>query len=70
MPYELVEEEHTLMQEIVDNSYTLIKGTAPYIDDKTLVISSNAKVGSIVEDEFDNTNLTNALKQNFKNYLN
>ena len=67
MPYEIVEKEHTLMQEIVDNSYTLIKGTAPYIDDRTLVISSNAKVGSIVEDEFDNTNLTNALKQNFKN---
>lgn len=65
--YERVEGEHMLMQEIVDNSYTLVEGTIPYIDDKTLVIASNAKVGSIVEDEFDNTNLTNALKRNFPN---
>ena len=65
--YKVVEEEHNLMQDIVDNSYTLIKGTPPYINNNTLVISSSAKVGSIVEDEFDERNLTNALKHNFPN---
>ena len=55
------------MSEIVDQSYTLIKGKAPYINDKTLIISSNAKIGSIVEDEFDERNLTNALIHNFPN---
>ncbi len=65
--YQVVNEEHQLMEEIVDNSYTLIKGKAPLITSKTLIISSNAKVGSIVEDEFDDRNLTNALKHNFVN---
>lgn len=67
--YLIVEEEHKLMEEIVDNSYTLIKGKAPYLTDNTLIISSNAKVGSIVEDEFDERNLTNALRHNFPNNL-
>ena len=67
MEYEVVEEEHALMQEIVDNSYTLIKGKAPYINDKTLIISSSAKIASIVEDEFDERNLTKALEHNFQN---
>ena len=65
--YKVVEEEHKLMTDIVDNSYTLIKGKAPYLTSNTLIISSNAKVGSIVEDEFDDRNLTNALKHNFTN---
>ena len=65
--YKVVEEEHKMMEEIVDNSYTLIKGTHPYINEDTLVISSSAKVGSIVEDEFDDRNLTNALKHAFPN---
>lgn len=65
--YEINNLEHQLMEEIVDNSYTLIKGTAPVIKDKTLIISSNAKVASIVEDEFDDRNLTNALIHNFSN---
>lgn len=65
--YIINEEEHQLMQEIVDSSYTLIKGKAPYITDKSLIISANAKIGSIVEDEFDERNLTNALKNNFPN---
>ena len=59
--------EHDLMQEIVDESFTLIKGKAPYLTDKTLILSSNAKIASIVEDEFDDRNLTNALKNNFIN---
>ena len=59
--------EHNLMQEIVDNSYTLIKGSAPKITDKTLIIAANAKIGSIVEDEFDERNLVNALTHNFPN---
>ena len=59
--------EHDLMQKIVDESFTLIKGKAPYLTDKTLILSSNAKIASIVEDEFDDRNLTNALKNNFVN---
>ena len=65
--YEVVSEEHMIMQEIVDNSYTLIKGKKPYVNNKTLILSSNAKIASIVEDEFDERNLTNALKHNFPN---
>ncbi len=64
--YIVNEEEHSLMQEIVDNSYTLIKGKAPYINSNTLIISSNVNVSSIVEDEFDERNLTRTLKNNFK----
>lgn len=66
--YIVSEEEHQLMQEIVDKSYTLIKGKVPTLKDNTLIISSNAKVASIVEDEFDERNLTNALRNNFKNH--
>ena len=68
LPYEVVLEEHQIMEEIVNNSYTLIKGNAPSLTNKTLIIASNAKVGSIVEDEFDDRNLANALKHNFPNH--
>ena len=61
-------EEHKIMEEIVDNSYTLIKGNAPVLKEKTLIISSTTKVASIVEDEFDNYNLTTSLKKEFKNH--
>ena len=66
--YIVNQEEHNIMQEIVDNSYTLIKGIPPQLKDKTLIISSTTKVASIVEDEFDNYNLTNSLKKEFKNH--
>ena len=65
--YVINKEEHDLMESIVDNSYTLIKGAAPKLEQDTLIISCNAKVGSIVEDEFDERNLTNALIHNFPN---
>ena len=65
--YVINQEEHQLMESIVDNSFTLISGAAPKIDHDTIIISCNAKVGSIVEDEFDERNLTNALKHNFPN---
>lgn len=65
--YIINQKEHELMESIVDNSYTLIKGDAPKLDLNTLIISCNAKVASIVEDEFDERNLTNALKHNFPN---
>lgn len=65
--YLVVKEEHDLMSEIVDKSYTLIKGHAPKLKDDTLIVSSNAKIASIVEDEFDERNLTNALRHNFPN---
>ena len=65
--YVVIEEEHKLMQDIVDSSYTLIKGKEPSLTPNTLIISSNAKIASIVEDEFDDRNLTNALKHNFPN---
>lgn len=63
--YVVVEEEHALMQSIVDNSYTLVKGAAPEITDDTLVVSCNVRVASIAEDEFDERNLTAALKKSF-----
>ena len=63
--YIINQKEHELMESIVDNSYTLIKGDAPKLDLNTLIISCNAKVASIVEDEFDERNLTNALIHNF-----
>jgi len=60
-------EEHNLMQEIVDQSYTLISGSIPVINENTLVLSPNAVVNSIVEDEFDERDLTKVLKRNFPN---
>lgn len=65
--YVINNEEHNLMQDIVDGSYTLIKGSAPYIDKDTLIISSKVKIASIVEDEFDERNLTKKLKNSFPN---
>ena len=65
--YVINKEEHNLMQEIVDESYTQILGKKPYITPNTLIISSNANVASIVEDEFDDRNLTKVLKANFPN---
>ena len=65
--YIVIKEEHDLMEQIVDESYTLIKGDEPYINNNTLILSANAKIASIVEDEFDERNLTNALKNNFPN---
>ena len=65
--YVINKEEHDLMQEIVDESYTQILGNKPYITPNTLIISSNANVASIVEDEFDDRNLTKALKASFSN---
>jgi len=37
------------------------------IDENTLIIASNAKVASIVEDEFDERNLVKSLKKSFPN---
>ena len=65
--YVINEEEHLLMEDIVDNSYTLIKGNAPVLTDKTLILSSKVNVASIVEDEFDTRNLTLMLKKSINN---
>lgn len=65
--YRVDEREHKLMEDIVDNSYTLISGTEPVLDEDTLIISCNANVSSIVEDEFDTRNLTENLKRSFPN---
>ena len=65
--YVINKEEHHLMEEIVDSSYTLVKGNSPELDNNTLIISCNANVSSIVEDEFDTRNLTENLKRNFPN---
>ncbi len=65
--YIINKQEHELMQKIVDNSYTLIKGTKPYINKDTLIICAKVRVASIVEDEFDARDLTKVLKVNFPN---
>lgn len=66
--YTVNEEEHNFMQNVVDNSYTLIYGNAPKLRDNTLIITPKVKVSSIVEDEFDTRNLTLALKMNFPHH--
>ena len=65
--YVINKEEHKLMENIVDSSYTLVKGNKPVLDNNTLIISCNANVSSIVEDEFDTRNLTENLKRSFPN---
>ena len=55
------------MQEIVDESYTWIEGKEPDITSNTLIILSDAKVGSIVEDKFGENNLLDRLKYAFPN---
>lgn len=65
--YEICEEEHALMQSIVDNSYTPVMGEPPHITESTLILSSNVRVASIAEDEFDERNLTKTLQKNFPN---
>lgn len=63
--YVVSNEEHALMQSIVDNSFTLINGKAPCLTPDTLIVSSKVTVASIAEDEFDERNLTTALKNAF-----
>lgn len=58
-------EEHSLMQSIVDNSYTLLSGEQPRLTNKTLILTSGAKVASIAEDEFDDRSLTKSLANSF-----
>lgn len=65
--YIINKQEHELMQKIVDNSYTLIKGTKPYINKDSLIVCAKVRVASIVEDEFDVRDLTKVLKVNFPN---
>lgn len=57
------------MQEIVDKSITLLKGEKPHITKDTLIISPVATVSSIVEDVFDNRDLTLSLKKYFDNTI-
>lgn len=54
-----------LVQKIVDESLTLLKGDEPYISDDTLFLTPLPMVSSIVEDEFDDRNLTKAIKNRF-----
>ena len=61
--YEVSEQEHQVMQQIVDGSYTLLKGSSPKIDGHTLVLCPSASVSSIVEDEFDERSLDKALQK-------
>lgn len=67
--YIVNKDEHNIMQEIVDNSYTCVLGNAPSLDNNTLIISPKVKVASIVEDEFDERDLTKALKNNFQDNM-
>ena len=64
--YKVVKKDHRMMQNIVAKSYTLIKGEAPQIDQQTLIIAPKVKVASIVEDEFDQRDLTKALRLHFE----
>lgn len=66
-PYKRVEEEHKIMEEIVENSYTLVSGKKPTLSNNTLILSPKAMVSSIVEDEFNRRDLTQSLKNNFPN---
>lgn len=63
--YKVKEEEHAVMQAIVDGSYTLVKGNAPKLTEDTLIIAANVRVASIAEDEFDDRNLSGAIKKSF-----
>ncbi|MBR6593892.1 MAG: hypothetical protein IKK83_01715 [Clostridia bacterium] len=63
--YVVQKDEHALMQSIVDNSYTHIKGVKPHVAPDTLILTAGALVSSIVEDEFDERNLTKALRNAF-----
>ena len=65
--YVISDEEHQYMQNVVDESYTLVKGKAPYLNDKTLIITPKAIVRSIVEDEFDSRDLTKSMRKAFPN---
>ena len=68
-PYMRVEGEHKIMEEIVEKSYTLVKGKEPLLTDDTLILSPKALISSIVEDEFDKRDLTLFLKKNFDNEI-
>ncbi len=63
--YEIVKEEHLLMEEIVDKSFTIIMGEAPSIKESTLILTPPARVATIVEDEFGKRDLTTILKDEF-----
>ena len=63
--YEVVQEEHSLMQEIVDQSFTLIKGKEPYLTSNSLIMVANARVATMAEDKLGSSNLENSLRKSF-----
>ena len=64
--YIIKNEEHEVMQQIVDESFTLIKGSTPVLTPNTVILAPEVKVASIVEDEFEERNLKAALAKYFK----
>ena len=61
--------DHQIMQQIVDESYTLVMGKAPFINNDTIVLAPEVSVASIVEDEFESRDLKGTLKKHFPNNL-
>lgn len=61
------EENNALAQKIVDNSLTLVKGNNVKLTNNTLVIAPKAIAKTIIEDEFDDRNLSKVLKKEFNN---
>lgn len=65
--YKVKEEDHALMQSIVDGSFTLVSGNAPKLTPDTLIVAAKVRVASIAEDEFDERSLPAELKKAFPN---
>lgn len=54
-----------IAQKIVDASFTKVEGTIPRIDVSTLIVAPVARARTIIEDEFDERNIAEALKREF-----
>lgn len=68
-PYEIKEEDHRIMEDIVFSSFTLFYGKAPIYTKDALIYTPKAIVGSIVEEEFNSRDLTKALRKIFDNEI-
>lgn len=65
--YQVSKENNELASTIVDNSLTLVLGKNAKLYDDSLILTPKAVVSSIVEDEFDDRNLSSVLKKEFPN---
>lgn len=65
LDYYIDDMANSLSSQIVDGSLTLVKGNIPTLSKDTLIVAPKAVARTIIEDEFDDRNLSSVLRKEF-----